>query len=45
MAGAILRLIFSKLGLPCPEQFAQKEMSAIEQLLKGKKVCPYADVC
>jgi hypothetical protein len=45
MAGAILRLIFAKLGLPCPENFAPKDMSAIEQLLKGKKVFSYADVC
>ena len=38
LAGALLRLISAKLGLPCPEHFAAKGKSDIEELPKGKKV-------
>jgi hypothetical protein len=38
LAGALLRLISAKLGLLCPEHFAAKGKSDIEELPKGKKV-------
>jgi hypothetical protein len=37
-SGALLRLISAKLALLCPEHFAAKGKSFIEELPKGEKV-------
>jgi CubicO group peptidase (beta-lactamase class C family) len=37
-SGAILRLIFEQLNLPCPSVFKPKDYSGLEKMIKGKKL-------
>ena len=37
-SGAILRLIFAELGLPCPQHFSPQDAAEVARILRGKKV-------